>query len=41
MSLVYTAEQLVPDPSRLEAEITIAKLKKINRQVVIKLQQTG
>jgi hypothetical protein len=33
---VRTAEPLVPGPSRLEIEIAIAKLKKDNRQVVIK-----
>jgi hypothetical protein len=36
---VHVAEPLVPAPSGLEAEIAIAKLKSINRQVVIKFQQ--
>jgi hypothetical protein len=36
---VYTAEPLVPGPSRLEIEIAIAKLKSINHHVVIKFQQ--
>jgi hypothetical protein len=34
---VHVAEPLVPGPSRLKVEI--AKLKSINRQVVIKFQQ--
>jgi hypothetical protein len=33
---VHTAEASVPGPSRLEAEIAIAKLRSINHQVVIK-----
>jgi hypothetical protein len=36
---VYTAETLVPSPSRLEVEIAIAKLKSINHQVVIRCRQ--
>jgi hypothetical protein len=36
---VHMAEPLVPGPSRLEVEIAIAKLKSINRQVVIKSLQ--
>jgi hypothetical protein len=36
---VHTAETLGPGPSRLEVEIAIAKLKSINRQVVIKFRQ--
>jgi hypothetical protein len=36
---VHTAEPLVPGPSRLGIEIAIAKLKKNNRQVVIKFRQ--
>jgi hypothetical protein len=36
---IHTAEPLVQDHSPLEAEIAIAKLKSINRQVVIKFQQ--
>jgi hypothetical protein len=37
---VHTVEPLVPGPSRLEVEITIAKLKNINRQVVTKFRQS-
>jgi hypothetical protein len=33
------AEPLVPGPSHLEVEIAIAKLKSINRQVVMKFRQ--
>jgi hypothetical protein len=33
---IHTAELLVPDPSPLEVEISIANLRGINRQVVIK-----
>jgi hypothetical protein len=36
---VHMAEPLVPGPSHLEVEITIAKLKNINRQVVMKFRQ--
>jgi hypothetical protein len=36
---VHTAEPLVPGPSRLQVEIAAAKLKSINRQVVIKFRQ--
>jgi hypothetical protein len=36
---VYTAEPLVPGPSRLEVEIAIAKLKSIHLQVVMKFRQ--
>jgi hypothetical protein len=36
---VHMAEPLVPGPSRLEVEIAIARLKSINRQVVIKFLQ--
>jgi hypothetical protein len=35
---VRSTEPLVPGSSRLEAEITIAKLKSINRQVVMKFR---
>jgi hypothetical protein len=42
---VRTAEPLVPDPSRLEAEITIAKLKKYKSpgsdQIPAELIQAG
>jgi hypothetical protein len=36
---VHMAEPLVPGPSRLEVEIAIAKLRSINREVVINFQQ--
>jgi hypothetical protein len=36
---IHTADQLVPDPGPFEPEIAIAKLKKYNRQVVIKFWQ--
>jgi hypothetical protein len=36
---VHMAEPLVPGTSRLEVEIAIAKLKSINRQVVMKFLQ--
>jgi hypothetical protein len=36
---IHTAEPLVPDPSRFEVEIAIAKLKSTNRQLVIKFWQ--
>jgi hypothetical protein len=36
---VHTAEPLVPEPSRFEDDIAIAKLKSINRQVVINFRQ--
>jgi hypothetical protein len=36
---IHTAEPLVPDPSSFEVEITIAKLKGINCQLVFKFQQ--
>jgi hypothetical protein len=36
---VHTAETLVPGSSGLEVEIAIAKLKRINHQVVIKFRQ--
>jgi hypothetical protein len=36
---VHMAEPLVPGPSRLEAEIAIAKLKSIYRQVMITFLQ--
>jgi hypothetical protein len=35
----HTAEPLVPDAIRLEDEIAVPKLKKYNRQVVIKFRQ--
>jgi hypothetical protein len=35
----HMAEPLVPGPSRLEVEIAIAKLKKYDRQVVMKFRQ--
>jgi 7-cyano-7-deazaguanine synthase in queuosine biosynthesis len=35
---VHMAETLVPGPNLLEIKIAIAKLKSINRQVVIKFQ---
>jgi hypothetical protein len=36
---MHTAEPLVPDPRPFEFEIAIAKLRSINRQVVIKFRQ--
>jgi hypothetical protein len=36
---IHTDEVLVPDPSPFKVEIAIAKLKGINRQVVIKFRQ--
>jgi hypothetical protein len=36
---VHTAEPLVPDPSRRDVEITIAKLKKYGLAGVIKFRQ--
>jgi hypothetical protein len=36
---VHTAEPLVPDPSCLEIEVAIARLKSINLQVVMNFQQ--
>jgi hypothetical protein len=36
---MHTAETTVPDPNLFEHEIAIAKLKNINRQVVIKFRQ--
>jgi hypothetical protein len=36
---IYTAQLFVPDPSSLETEIPISKLKSINRQEVIKFRQ--
>jgi hypothetical protein len=36
---IHTAEPLVPEPSPLEVETAIAKLKSINPPVVIKFQQ--
>jgi hypothetical protein len=36
---IHTAEPLVPGPSHLEGEISIAKLKSINLQAVIKFRQ--
>jgi hypothetical protein len=36
---IYTAEPLVPGPSRLEVEIAIAMLESLNCQVGIKFQQ--
>jgi hypothetical protein len=37
---IHTAEPSVPDPSHFEIKITIAKLKYINHQVVIKFQKS-
>jgi predicted site-specific integrase-resolvase len=37
---VHTAERKIPDPNPLQAEIAIAKLKGVNRHVVIKLRRT-
>jgi hypothetical protein len=43
--LVHTAEPQVPDPSRLEVEITIAKLKKYkspdSEQIPSEISQAG
>jgi hypothetical protein len=36
---IHTAEPLVPDPSSLEVEIAIAKLKNVNLQLLIKFWQ--
>jgi hypothetical protein len=36
---IHTAEPLVPGPSHLEVDISIAKLKNINLQTVIKSRQ--
>ena len=36
---IYIAEQLVPEPSALEFELAIEKLKGTNQQVLIKYQQ--
>jgi hypothetical protein len=36
---LHTAEPLVPDPSPFEVKIAIAKLKSINRWVVVKFRQ--
>jgi hypothetical protein len=36
---MHTAETIVPDLSLFEHEISIAKLKNINRQVLIKFRQ--
>jgi hypothetical protein len=36
---VHIAEPIVPGPGRFEVEVAIAKLKNINRQVMIKFQQ--
>jgi hypothetical protein len=38
---IHAAEPLVPDPSSFEVEVAVAKLKSINRQVVIKFRQNG
>jgi hypothetical protein len=36
---VHTAKPSMPGPSRLEVGIAIAKMKNINRQVVMKFRQ--
>ena len=36
---LHTAESLVPEPSALEVELAIEKLKVTNHQVLIKYQQ--